>query len=364
MYRHLFRLEPEVAAYDLHPEYLATKYALGLALDEKVAVQHHHAHIAARMVEHGREDPVVGVSMDGLGYGDDGVLWGGEVLVCDLLGYRRVAHLEELPLPGGAAAIERPWRTAAGWCLELLGEAGLERALRLLRRNAAAADPLRAVRTAAACTRPPRRRLLRWPVRWSAASTRRSPRAAAACSTPWPRSPACVTRSPTRARRPSSWRCAPPAPGRPTRSPSTGMWRPRPRGRVAALPSGPRRTPTTRRAARPRPPSCASPRCSARCWTTSRPAPSAGAVGARLHATVAALVLDLAAASGTPAARGRWPSPAASSRTVWWRSLRARLEGDGFEVLDALLVPVNDGGISLGQAAVAGYTAGRRGELA
>ena len=66
-------------------------------------MQHHHAHIAARLVEHGREDAVIGVSMDGLGYGDDGRLWGGEILVCDLTGYRRVAHLEELPLPGGAA---------------------------------------------------------------------------------------------------------------------------------------------------------------------------------------------------------------------------------------------------------------------
>ena len=68
---------------------------------------------------------MIGVSMDGLGYGDDGRLWGGEVLVCDLLGYERVAHLEELPLPGGALAIERPARTAAGWVYALLGEDGL-----------------------------------------------------------------------------------------------------------------------------------------------------------------------------------------------------------------------------------------------
>ena len=72
VYRRLFRLEPEVVAYDLHPEYLATKYALALPQAEKVAVQHHHAHVAARLVEHGREDAVIGVSMDGLGYGDDG----------------------------------------------------------------------------------------------------------------------------------------------------------------------------------------------------------------------------------------------------------------------------------------------------
>ena len=138
VYRRLFRLEPEVVAYDLHPEYLATKYALALPQAEKVAVQHHHAHVAARLVEHGREEPVIGVSMDGLGYGDDGRLWGGEVLVCDLTGYRRVAHLEELPLPGGAAAITHPWRTALGWSYALLGPEGLERAAALLRRPGAA----------------------------------------------------------------------------------------------------------------------------------------------------------------------------------------------------------------------------------
>ena len=134
VYRRLFRLDPEVVAYDLHPEYLATKYALSLPQAEKIAVQHHHAHVAARLVEHGREDAVIGVSMDGLGYGDDGRLWGGEILVCDLIGYRRVAHLEELPLPGGAAAIAHPWRTALGWSYALLGPEGLDRAVALLRR--------------------------------------------------------------------------------------------------------------------------------------------------------------------------------------------------------------------------------------
>ncbi len=123
-YQRLFGVSPEVIGYDLHPEYLATKYARALPQHEKVAVQHHHAHVAARLVECGRESPAIGVSMDGLGYGDDGRLWGGEVLVCDLAGYRRVAHLEELPLPGGAAAIGRPWRTAAGWAYVLLGQDG------------------------------------------------------------------------------------------------------------------------------------------------------------------------------------------------------------------------------------------------
>ncbi|MBN2203516.1 MAG: carbamoyltransferase HypF [Thermoleophilia bacterium] len=137
LYERLFGLEPEVVAYDLHPEYLATKHALSLPQETKSPTQHHHAHIAARMIEHGITEPVIGVSLDGLGYGDDGLLWGGEVFVCDLLGYRRVAHLEPLPLAGGAAAIERPWRTALGWSLALLGDEGLERAAALLGRGAA-----------------------------------------------------------------------------------------------------------------------------------------------------------------------------------------------------------------------------------
>jgi hydrogenase maturation protein HypF len=141
VYERMFRLEPEVVAYDLHPEYLATKHALTRPQVEKIAVQHHHAHVAARLVENGRDERVIGVCMDGLGYGDDGVLWGGEVLVADLLGYERVGHLEALPLAGGALAIERPARTAAGWAFALFGQEGLARAARLLRGRAAGREP-------------------------------------------------------------------------------------------------------------------------------------------------------------------------------------------------------------------------------
>jgi len=151
VYEKLFRLEPEVVAYDLHPEYLATKYALALPQEEKVGVQHHHAHVAARLVESGREERLIGVALDGLGYGDDGVLWGGEVLIADLLGYERAAHLEELPLPGGALAIERPARTAAGWAFALFGNEGLERAARHR-------HPLRHGRHPPRHRHPPRRR--------------------------------------------------------------------------------------------------------------------------------------------------------------------------------------------------------------
>jgi hydrogenase maturation protein HypF len=130
-YKRLFRLEPEAIAYDLHPEYLATKYALEQPL-ERIGVQHHHAHIAACMVENGRTEPVIGVSMDGLGYGSDGALWGGEFLICDLLGFERVAHLEYLRLRGGALATPRPARTALGYAQALLGVEGGDRAARLL----------------------------------------------------------------------------------------------------------------------------------------------------------------------------------------------------------------------------------------
>ena len=132
LYEQLFRLRPEVIAYDLHPEYLATKYGLERAARTavpRIGVQHHHAHVAACMAENGRCEPVIGVSMDGLGYGTDGTLWGGEVLLCDYSGFYRAAHLESLPLPGGALAIRRPVRTAAGWLLTLLGEDGLRRGL-------------------------------------------------------------------------------------------------------------------------------------------------------------------------------------------------------------------------------------------
>ena len=105
---------PEVVAHDLHPEYLATKWAQDQDAD-LVGVQHHHAHAAACLAEHGEEGPALAVVFDGTGYGPDGTLWGGEVLRCDLAGFERVAHLEPVPLPGGEAAIREPWRTAAAY---------------------------------------------------------------------------------------------------------------------------------------------------------------------------------------------------------------------------------------------------------
>jgi hydrogenase maturation protein HypF len=124
-FERLFRVKPEAIAYDMHPNYLATRYALERAEHEglpTIAVQHHHAHVAACMAEHGLNEPVIGVSFDGTGYGEDGAIWGGEILVADYASYQRAAHLEYFPLPGGDAAIKKPARTA----LALLWSLGLD----------------------------------------------------------------------------------------------------------------------------------------------------------------------------------------------------------------------------------------------
>ncbi|GAA4558209.1 carbamoyltransferase HypF [Pseudonocardia xishanensis] len=110
----LLEVIPELVAHDLHPEYLSTKWALDQDLP-LVGVQHHHAHLAACLAEHGEAGPAIGVACDGLGLGTDGALWGGEVLDVSLTGFTRLAHLEPVPLPGGATAIRQPWRTAAAW---------------------------------------------------------------------------------------------------------------------------------------------------------------------------------------------------------------------------------------------------------
>jgi hydrogenase maturation protein HypF len=115
----LFRVKPAAIACDLHPNYLATRYALERAERENIPtlnIQHHHAHIAAVMAEHGLDGshPVIGVSFDGTGYGVDGNIWGGEFLIADYARFERAAHLEYFPLPGGDAATRRPSRTALG----------------------------------------------------------------------------------------------------------------------------------------------------------------------------------------------------------------------------------------------------------
>jgi hydrogenase maturation protein HypF len=119
---HTFEIEPEAVAHDLHPGYLSTSWAKEWAAERNlplIAVQHHHAHIAACMAEHAIEGSVIGLSLDGTGYGTDGRIWGGEVLIARLDGpdpasFERFAHLDYVPMPGGEAAIREPWRMALG----------------------------------------------------------------------------------------------------------------------------------------------------------------------------------------------------------------------------------------------------------
>ncbi|MEO7238057.1 MAG: carbamoyltransferase HypF [Gemmatimonadales bacterium] len=111
-YRRLFDLQPEIVAHDLHPDYLSTRLAEELGL-ERLAVQHHHAHVASCMAEHGVTEPVLGIVFDGAGLGDDGAIWGGEFLLVEGAGYRRIAHLGYVALPGGDAVARQPWRAAA-----------------------------------------------------------------------------------------------------------------------------------------------------------------------------------------------------------------------------------------------------------
>lgn len=110
-----FEIEPEAVAHDLHPGYLSTSWAKQWAAEHNlpiIAVQHHHAHIAACMAEHNLEGPVLGLSLDGTGYGTDGRIWGGEVLIAHLDRFDRFAHLDYVPMAGGDAAVREPWRMA------------------------------------------------------------------------------------------------------------------------------------------------------------------------------------------------------------------------------------------------------------
>jgi hydrogenase maturation protein HypF len=120
-YERLFGVVPELVVHDLHPEYASTRYAQERVQTTRVqhlAVQHHHAHLASCMAEHGLDEPVIGVIFDGTGLGTDGAIWGGEFLVGDYRSFRRAAHLRYVPMPGGEQAIREPWRMAVAHLLD------------------------------------------------------------------------------------------------------------------------------------------------------------------------------------------------------------------------------------------------------
>jgi hydrogenase maturation protein HypF len=117
----ILEITPVAIAYDLHPNYFSTRWALSQSDLPQIGVQHHHAHIASCMAENHLEDRVIGIALDGTGYGTDGRIWGGEVLLADYGGFERAAHLAYVPLPGGEAAIREPWRMAVSYLVPHFG---------------------------------------------------------------------------------------------------------------------------------------------------------------------------------------------------------------------------------------------------
>ena len=115
----LFDVQPEVVAHDLHPDYLSTRYAQEREGVELVAVQHHHAHLAATLAEHGETGPAVGAIYDGTGLGTDGTIWGGEIFVGGLEGFERAGRIAGVKMPGGEGAIREPWRMACSWLTQM-----------------------------------------------------------------------------------------------------------------------------------------------------------------------------------------------------------------------------------------------------
>lgn len=124
-YEQLFTLTPDAVVADKNPQYYSSRYGRAYAADKGIPyleVQHHHAHIAAVMAEHQLEGPVLGVAFDGTGYGDDGDIWGGEFMLCEGSRYERLVHLARTPLPGGERAVEEPWRQALWYLRRTCGE--------------------------------------------------------------------------------------------------------------------------------------------------------------------------------------------------------------------------------------------------
>ena len=122
----IVQVEPGVIAHDLHPDYLSTKFALELPGERKIAVQHHHAHIASCLGEAGVEGPVIGMSLDGTGYGPDGTVWGGEILIATRKDFTRAGHIETVLMPGGEKAVREPWRMALSHVVNAIEKGALE----------------------------------------------------------------------------------------------------------------------------------------------------------------------------------------------------------------------------------------------
>jgi hydrogenase maturation protein HypF len=120
-FKKLFRFEPQLAVMDMHPDYLSSKFVSEMGIPY-IAVQHHHAHIASCMVENGLDEKVIGISFDGSGLGDDGNIWGGEFFIADLENYERSTHFEYIQQPGGDASNHHPWRMMLSYLFHYFGE--------------------------------------------------------------------------------------------------------------------------------------------------------------------------------------------------------------------------------------------------
>jgi hydrogenase maturation protein HypF len=133
-FKRLFYIEPKAVAYDLHPDYLSTQYALSISDIPRIGVQHHHAHIVSAMAENGLEGDAIGVALDGTGFGSDHTIWGGEWIKANLRDFDRLAHLKKVPMPGGSMAIKEPWRMGMVYLSDAFGDETTKLKVDLMRR--------------------------------------------------------------------------------------------------------------------------------------------------------------------------------------------------------------------------------------
>jgi len=131
----LFRIKPSLAVVDMHPMYISTRTGMAMSDLPLVQVQHHHAHIASCMAENMLDEKVIGVALDGTGYGTDGNTWGSEFFICDLNDFERITHFEYIPLPGGDSATEEPWRTTVSYLYKIYGIDFLDLRLNVIKKT-------------------------------------------------------------------------------------------------------------------------------------------------------------------------------------------------------------------------------------